>query len=50
MLFLVLTAGFVFIAVAALLARVWVVGLAAAGLAAWLSTLAWRGLSRRKTT
>ena len=49
-LFLVLTAGFVFIAVAALLARVWVVGLAAGGLAAWLSTLAWRGLSRRKTT
>lgn len=46
-LFLVLTGMFVFIAVAALAARVWVVGLAAAALAAWLSTLAWRGLRAR---
>jgi hypothetical protein len=46
-LFLVLTGMFVFIAVAALAARVWVVGVAAAALAAWLSTLAWRGLRAR---
>jgi hypothetical protein len=49
-LFTVLTAGFAFIAVAALAAGVWVVGLAAAALAAWLSTLAWRGLRPHKTT
>ena len=49
-LFLVLTAGFAFIAVSALAAGVWVVGLAAGALAAWLSTLAWRGLRPRKTT
>jgi hypothetical protein len=46
-LFLVLTAGFAFIAAAALLARVWPIGAAAAALAAWLSTLAWRGLRAR---
>jgi hypothetical protein len=46
-LFLVLTGMFVFIAVAALAARVWVVALAAVALAAWLSTLAWRGLRAR---
>jgi hypothetical protein len=43
-LFLVLTAGFAFVAVAALVARVWVIAIAAAALAAWLSTMAWRGL------
>jgi hypothetical protein len=43
-LFLVLTAGFAFVAVAALAAGVWPVGVAAAALAAWLSTMAWRGL------
>jgi hypothetical protein len=43
-LFLVLTALFGLIAVAALDARQWVVALAAFALAAWLMSMAWRGL------
>ena len=43
-LFLVLTALFAFIAAAALDARQWIVAVAAAALAAWLASMAWRGL------
>jgi hypothetical protein len=43
-LFLVLTALFGLIAVAAVDARQWVVALAAFALAAWLMSMAWRGL------
>ncbi len=43
-LFLVLTALFGLIAVAAVDARQWVVALAALALAAWLVSMAWRGL------
>ena len=43
-LFVVLTALFALIAGAALDARQWVVALAAAALAAWLASMAWRGL------
>jgi hypothetical protein len=43
-LFLVLAGLFLFIAVAALDARQWVVGVAAAALGAWLGSMAWRGL------
>ena len=43
-LFFVLTGLFLFIAVAALDARQWVVAVAAAALGAWLGSMAWRGL------
>ena len=43
-LFLVLTALFALIAVAAADARQWVVAVAAAALGAWLASMAWRGL------
>ena len=45
-LFLVLTFVFAGIAYAAIAARVWVVGGAAAVLAAWLAHTAWRSLRR----
>jgi nitrate reductase NapE component len=43
-LFLVLTGLFALIAVAALGARQWVVAVASAALAAWVGSMAWRGL------
>ena len=43
-LFLVLTALFALIGLAALDARQWVVGVAALALAAWLGSMSWRGL------
>ncbi len=43
-LFLVLTLLFGLIAAAALDARQWVVAVAAVALAAWLASMAWRGL------
>ncbi len=46
-LFAVLTLAFAGIAVAAAIARVWVVAAAAGALAAWMSTVAWTAL--RKT-
>jgi len=46
-LFFVLAAAFAGTAVAALGARVWVVGVAAAVLSAWMASFAWRAL--RKT-
>ena len=46
-LFGVLAVGFAVVAAASLDARVWVIALAAAALAAWLASLAFQALRRR---
>jgi hypothetical protein len=47
-LFSVLTAAFVVIAFAGASHGQWVIGVAAAGIAAWMGTLAWSALKRAR--